>query len=124
MDNATLILRTLDRHLTRPTRLILYGRAALQPGFRDPPPAVAASKDVDVIIPPDDVDEISQDESFWRAQEAANRKLDPLGLYLTHLFKADQVFLRSDWERHLLPIGHPSIQFCSDCVLSVPQRWT
>lgn len=51
MDNASLILLTLDGHLDHAMRLVLYGRAALQLGFTDPPREVAESKDVDAIIP-------------------------------------------------------------------------
>jgi len=64
---------------------------------------------VDAIIPLGDLRELSEDESFWEAQEATNRELGPLGLYLTHLFRADQVFLRSDWERHIIPITRPPL---------------
>jgi hypothetical protein len=107
MDNASLILLTLDGHLKNPVRLILYGRAALQLGFNDPPPEVAQSKDVDAIIPLADLEGLSADEGFWDAQEATNSELRGKGLYVTHLFCADQVFLRRDWERHLLPIARP-----------------
>lgn len=107
MDNASLILQTLDRYLTHPTRLILYGRAALQLGFNEPPRDVAESKDVDAIIPLGDVDEIFADEGFWDAQEATNLELRPRGLYITHLFRADQVFLRAEWERQVVPIPRP-----------------
>ena len=64
MDNASLILRTLDRHLSQPARLILYGRAALQLGFTTPPREVTESKDVDAIIPLGDIEELSANESF------------------------------------------------------------
>ena len=111
MDNATVILQTLDGHLRRDTRLILYGRAALQLGFTDPPGDVAQSKDVDAIIPLMDVDELSSDEGFWEAQEVANRELRPRGLYITHLFRADQVFLRRDWEQHLVHLTRPSTRW-------------
>ena len=104
MDNATLILETLDSHLTHPTRLVLYGRAALQLGFARPPPPIAESKDVDAIIPLADLEGRSSDESFWKAQELTNAGLRPRGLYITHLFRADQVFLRRGWEQGLVPI--------------------
>lgn len=107
MDNASLILSTLDGHLKRSARFILYGRAALQLGFSEPPPDVADSMDVDAIIPLGDLDELSADKGFWDAQEATNDELRSKGLYITHLFCADQVFLRRDWEQHLLPIDRP-----------------
>ena len=75
MDNASLILQTLDAHLSHPTRLILYGRAALQPGFDNPPPEAAQSKDVDAIIPLKEADSLSFSDNFWDAQEATNMEL-------------------------------------------------
>jgi hypothetical protein len=107
MDNASLILLTLESHLDQATRLVLYGRAALQLGFSDPPREVAESKDVDAIIPLGDLDGLSTDERFWDAQEVTNRELRPKGLYLTHLFRADQIFLRPDWEQHLVRVTRP-----------------
>jgi hypothetical protein len=111
MDNATRILQKLDEHLDHPVRLILYGRAALQLGFQNPPPEVAASKDVDGIVPLAHLEALNADVGFWDAQEATNRELRPHGLYLTHLFRADQVFLRRDWEQHLVPITRPVLRW-------------
>lgn len=110
MDNASLILRTLDEHLDHPVRLILYGRAALQLGFENPPPGAAHSKDVDFIIPLTDLDSLTADSGFWDAQEATNDELRPQGLYITHLFRAQEVFLRRDWEQHLVPITRGTFQ--------------
>jgi hypothetical protein len=59
MDNATLILQTLDEHLGHPVRLVLYGRAALQLGFAGVPAEVAHSKDVDAIIPVTDLESLT-----------------------------------------------------------------
>jgi hypothetical protein len=111
VDNASLILHTLDGHLTQPARLILYGRAALQLGFGSPPGDVAQSKDVDAIIPLGDLEHFSANENFWSAQESTNRELRPKGLYITHLFPASQVFLRRDWERHITPITRPATRW-------------
>jgi hypothetical protein len=49
MNNPDRILSTLDRHLERPTRIILYGRAALALGFPSAPSDLAASLDVDAL---------------------------------------------------------------------------
>jgi len=111
MDNASLILSTLDAHASRSVRLVLYGRAALQLGFTAAPPEVAESKDVDAIIPLADLKILSADESFWDAQEATNNELRPKGLYITHLFRADQVFLRREWEQHLVSITSPPMRW-------------
>ena len=107
MDNATLILQTLDQRLDHPVRLVLYGRAALHLGFDHAPPETALSKDVDAIIPVADLKALTEDEGFWNAQEGTNNHLRPHGLYITHLFRADQVFLRPDWERRLVSITRP-----------------
>jgi hypothetical protein len=107
MDNPSTILLTLDQHLRDPARLVLYGRAALQLGFNNAPPETAESKDVDAIIPLGDLDSLEANEGFWDAQEATNLELRPRGLYITHLFRADQVFLRGGWEKHLVPVTRP-----------------
>ena len=107
MDNASVILRALDERLNHPVRLILYGRAALQLGFDAPPAEAAQSKDVDAIIPESDLESLSEDDGFWDAQQAVNLALRPQGLYITHLFRADQVFLRPDWEKRLVSITRP-----------------
>lgn len=111
MDNASIILHTLDGFLDHAVRLVLYGRAALQLGFDNPPPEVAQSKDVDCIIPLKDLDSLAADSGFWDAQEATNAKLAPLGLYITHLFPAREVFLRPDWEEHLIPITRQTFKY-------------
>lgn len=107
MDNASVILLALDERLDHPMRLVLYGRAALQLGFSAPPIEVAQSKDVDAIVPLADLEPLSADARFWDAQQAANLQLRPQGLYIAHLFRADQVFLRRDWEQHLVSITRP-----------------
>ena len=56
-------------------RLVLYGRAALQLGFENPPYGVAQSKDVDCIIPLSDLDSLTADIGFWDAQQATNSRL-------------------------------------------------
>ena len=50
---------------------------------------------------------LSNDDRFWDAQQAVNLQLRPQGLYITHLFRADQIFLRCDWEQHLVAIKRP-----------------
>ncbi|MDQ3625409.1 MAG: hypothetical protein M3463_23525 [Verrucomicrobiota bacterium] len=111
MDNPTLILTTLDRHLDHPVRLVVYGRAALHLGFRGAPSEVAHSKDVDAIVPLSDLDTLMADEGFWQAQEATNTELRDRGLYITHLFQEDQVFLRRDWAKHLIPLARPALRW-------------
>lgn len=111
MSHAARILHALDRRLDHDIRLVLYGRAALQLAFRDAPAETAFSRDVDAIIPLGDHALLSHDERFWDALEATNVELQSEGLYLTHLFRADQVFLRPQWEAHLMPVAQPVTRF-------------
>lgn len=107
MINAERILQTLDNWLDHEVSLVVYGRAAIALGFANPPAPVTKSLDVDAVIPLSQVGRFQADQNFWDAQEATNRELEKEGLYITHLFAADQVFLRRDWEQHLLPITRP-----------------
>jgi hypothetical protein len=67
MDNPSRILLTLDEHLEEPTRIILFGCAALYLGFDAAPPAIAESKDVDAIIPLGDLEALN--EQFWKLKK-------------------------------------------------------
>jgi hypothetical protein len=107
MTNAERILRALDRRLDHTVPLVVYGRAAIALGFENAPEATAKTLDVDAIIPVSQIARFREDTNFWDAQEGANRELDKDGLYITHLFEADQVFLRPDWEQHIVPISRP-----------------
>ena len=60
------------------------------------------------LIPVSQVARFRADFTFWDAQEGTNRELEKDGLYITHLFEADQVFLRRDWEQHLVAITRPA----------------
>jgi len=104
MMNAERIVAALDRHLQHEVLLILYGRGAIALAFDDAPDSTKKTLDVDAIIPLSRVSTFQQDGRFWDAQEATNQELEKDGLYITHLFQADQVFLRRDWEQHLVPI--------------------
>ena len=104
MTNPERILRELDRHLRRPTRLILFGRAALALGFEPPDPTFAATRDVDMILPSVDMASIESDDQFWEAVDQTNRELEPSGLYITHLFGDDQIVIRPDWLDRIVPI--------------------
>jgi hypothetical protein len=67
-----------------------------------------AAQDVDGIIRVSQLDALVEDLSFWDAIDRTNHKLEPKGLYITHLFQEDQVFLRPDWEQFTFPCcGHP-----------------
>src|SRR5262245_58145403 len=111
MINAERILLSLDKHLDHEVSLVLYGRGAVALAFEDPPETVGKTLDVDVIIPVYQLHRFQADSNFWDSQEATNRELQKEGLYITHLFAADQVFLRRDWEQHILPINRPTTRW-------------
>ena len=106
VNNPQLILSVPDRHLARATRVIVYGRAAIALGYSDAAADVAATLDVDALLPSVEMAAIEADEQFWRALDATNRELEPQGLYmtLTHLFPDDQVILTPDWLGRIVEI--------------------
>lgn len=107
MTNAEIIATTLDALLDHEVTLVIYGRAALALGFDNVPEAVGRSLDLDVILPFSEAARIEADEQFWAAQHQLNKALENKGLYLTHIFQEDQVFLRPDWQKHIKPVLRP-----------------
>jgi hypothetical protein len=109
--NPERILRCLDSHLTRATRLILYGRAALSLGFPNPRSEFATTMDVDAILPEVELAAVEGDDQFWNAIDATNEELRDTGLYLTHLFADSQVILSDDWLENIVPIESTDFRF-------------
>lgn len=104
MNNPERILQALDRHLRQPTRIVLFGRAALALGYGAPGSAFGVTQDVDAILPAIEMARIEADRQFWDALEAANKELEPTGLYMTHLFTDEQVLLSADWLEKIVPV--------------------
>lgn len=104
MTNPLRILQTLDRHLTAPAELTIFGRAALALGFADSPATFAATQDVDAILPLSWLAAADENMDFWQAQQRTNAELEPQGLYLTHLFREVEVILTPDWLAHRVPL--------------------
>jgi hypothetical protein len=50
MNNPLLILQSLDRHLTAPAEITLFGRAALALGYAGSPATFATTHDIDAIL--------------------------------------------------------------------------
>jgi hypothetical protein len=111
MDNPSLILETLDKHLDHEVQLVLYGRAALWLGFNEPPPDTARTLDVDAIISTAQEIELSTDSRFWDAIESSNTELAARGLYLTHLFSEREIFLRQQWQQVLVTLTRPALRW-------------
>jgi hypothetical protein len=104
MNNPARILTTLDRHLDHPVSLVLFGRAAICLGYSGASKEAAATQDVDAILQLAQLESIEQDVQFWEALAQTNQELEPEGLYITHLFQEDQVFLRREWAGEIVPI--------------------
>lgn len=111
MTNAERILIAFDRRLDHEVSLVLYGRAALVLGFADAPAEMALTMDVDAILRLSQCALVEEDTQFWEARDAANAELAADGLYFTHLFMENQVFLRRSWEAHLVPIARPATRW-------------
>jgi len=97
MNNPLHILQTLDRHLTKPAEITIFGRAALALGFPNSPAAYATTHDVDAILPLSWLDAKDENMDFWQAQQKTNAELEPFGLYITHLFRELEIILTPDW---------------------------
>ena len=104
MNNPLEILRTLDRHLSKPAELTVFGRSALALGYAASPPDYGATHDVDGIIP---VTAEEPDLDFWTAQQATNAELKNRGLYITHLFSELDVILEPDWQPRCVALQLP-----------------
>lgn len=107
VNNPAEVLSTLDAMLDHEVSLVIYGRGALCLGFEGGLAEYFTTQDVDGIIRAAQLDDLVNDERFWDAVDATNRKLEPKGLYITHLFEEDQVFLRPEWEQHIVPVLRP-----------------
>ena len=110
-NNPAEILLALDRQLDHEVSLVLYGRAALCLGFDQAPTACQTTQDVDAIIRMSQLPDLTEDTNFWDAIDRTNMELSSKGLYITHLFCEDQVFLRPDWEKHVVPLRPMEMRF-------------
>jgi hypothetical protein len=107
MIHAETILQTLDQELDSPVELTLFGRAALQLGFENPPADYALSRDVDAVLWLGQAEEMAAGTNFWDAIDQVNRQLADEELYISHLFTEDQVILLPDWLANRQAIAGP-----------------
>lgn len=110
MNAAQTIAETLNRHLTQPTEVVVFGAAAL---LLDRKFAIRmagrSTNDVDIIIPKEREMQVDADRAFWTAVEKTNRELEPKGLYITHIFPEREVVLTPEWRKHTVPLHHESL---------------
>lgn len=110
-SNPERLIRALDEALDHQVSLILYGRAAIALGFENPPTLSLQTEDIDAIIALSQLDGLVNDFAFWDARDSVNKRFESEGLYITHLFQEDQVFLRADWEDRILPVLRPETRW-------------
>lgn len=110
-NNPEEVISTLDSQLDHEVSLVVFGRGALCLGYSNAPAEYFTTQDVDGIIRMEQSEALVNDERFWDAVDRTNLLLEPKGLYITHLFQADQVFLRADWENFMVPVLRPATRF-------------
>jgi len=104
-SNPEIILNELNLLLSKPVELTIFGASALNLGF--PGNLGEQTRDVDLIIPAKDAPKIGANMDFWNAQVELNRRLEPDGLYMTHIFDDRQVILTKEWADARVPIDLP-----------------
>jgi hypothetical protein len=105
MNNAEEILHALDSELDSAVELTLYGRAALQLGFANPPSEYGLSRDVDAVLWIGQAEDLLEHSNFWDAVDTVNRRFAGRELYISHFFEETQVTLLPDWRENRVPIG-------------------
>lgn len=108
MNTAEQIAKTLDRHLTKETTIVVYGAAALLLDRAYAPQMdQRVTNDIDIILPKHLEIQVNADTEFWGAIENANEELKPRGLYITHIFPETEVALTPEWREHLVALELP-----------------
>lgn len=108
MNPALVIAAALDRHLSAPAEIVVFGSAAVLLDARFAPFLPGKmTNDIDIIVPANRELAIDADLNFWTAIEATNRQLSPEGLYISHIFPERDVVLSADWQAHLQPLVAP-----------------
>jgi hypothetical protein len=110
-NSANQIVETLDRHLSAPTGIVVFGAAALLLDEKHARHLTARqTNDVDIIIPASSEMKIDADMSFWSAIEATNKELEPTGLYISHIFPEREVALTPEWQNHVVELKIPNLE--------------
>ena len=110
MNAAQTIAETLDRHLTQPTEVVVFGAAALLLDRKFASRLAGRStNDVDIIIPEEREVRVDADRTFWRAVAKTNQELESKGLYLTHIFPEREVALTPEWKQHTVRLHNDKL---------------
>lgn len=99
-NSAQVILSTLDRHLRGPASLRLLGGAALILGYG----LERSTEDADLLLEQGELEALVERAEFGEALDATNRELEPLGLYLSHIWGPEQQILTPRWKGSCRPL--------------------
>jgi hypothetical protein len=105
-SGPALILRCLDRHLTGPGMVRLFGGAALILCYG----RARQTEDADLLLDDAECRALIDGASFGEALEAANAELNPQGLYLTHIFGPEQEILAPGWRERCRRVAIPGLR--------------
>ena len=100
-SSPRLILETLDRHMTGPGHVRLFGGAALILGYE----RNRTTEDADLLLEDAELQALIDDASFGEALDKTNEELESKGLYLRHVFGSEQVILTPTWRDQCRPLG-------------------
>jgi hypothetical protein len=90
---AATILTVLDRQLTAASSIRLMGGAALILAYG----LDRATEDADLLLDDAEAKYLAEHCDFGEALERANRELEPLGLYVSHIWGPEQAILTPEW---------------------------
>jgi len=107
-SNPVIILTELDRLLTQPVELTIFGASALNLGFSGG--VGEKTRDVDLVIPSEDIPTIDANMDFWEAKKQLNENLEHQGLYIYHVFEDHQIILTEDWASKRVPLFLPMLE--------------
>lgn len=96
MNPAERILRTLGKHLRGPGEIRLLGGAALILGYGHP----RTTEDADLLMEDAELEALIESADLGTAVAATNSELEPLGLYLTHIWGPEHQILTPEWRAH------------------------
>lgn len=99
-SGPALIVRTLDRHLTGPAEVRLFGGAALILGYG----RARTTEDADLLLDDRECQLLIDTAGFAEAVETTNQELEPQGLYVSHVFGPEQQVLSPGWRAACRPV--------------------
>ena len=98
---AALMLRTLDRHMKGPGELRLMGGAAMVLAYG----MQRGTEDIDLLMEDRELELLVEQADLGAALAATNRELEPLGLYISHIWGPEQQILTPHWASGCRPVS-------------------